>query len=193
MRVGNLLGSALVVGLIAHAADAQTLAKVAEDERERRETNTSDSSPSFTNVGVREHRHQIGVTCYCTVTLPLPTPEHATGRDPYWSKLQEDDRRRERIWRSKRLQLQAAYRNQRRQLDQLLVLERSCNSSGISTYWREPWGTQSVMPSWGLGASVCEAVPEKIEQTRRAIERTQADAHNTARKLRIAPGYARLQ
>lgn len=194
MRVGTLLGSAIVAGLIAHAAAAQTLAKVAEDERERRETNASESAPSFTNVGVREHRHRTGVTCYCYLTLRTPAPpELRVGPDPFWSKMMDDDRRRRTIWQNKRLQLQAAHRSQTRRLDELLVLERRCASGGVSVFWREPWGNESAMPSWGLGASLCEAVPEKIKETRRAIERTQAAAHNEARKLRIDPGYARLQ
>lgn len=191
MRVESLLGSVIVLSLLSQSAYGQTLTQVAQDERERREANAGRGSASFTNIGVRVHRHPIGVTCYCTRTVTAVSPEPFK-KDPYWARIKDEERVRKLVWQRTRSHFLATYRSQQRRLDKLLVLERSCNSGGISVYWTEPWGTQWATPSWGLGVSMCEAVPEEIENTRRAIRQTQANAHNEARKLRIDPGLARL-
>lgn len=194
MRVTCLLGCAFLTGLLAHPVPGQGLKKLADKEKNRREANATGGkrSTSYTNVGVRVrrtvHRYEdaIDITCYCTRT---PAPRK---KDTYWSKLKSEDQRRKVLWENKRRGYEYAYEQQRRTLEKLLVLQKSCNAGGVSVYWTEPWGTRWASPTWGLGETICSAVPEKIQKAKEALRHIEAEAHNEARKLRIDPGLARL-
>lgn len=194
MRVTRLLGYTLLTALLAPSAFGQALKELADEEKERREVNASEgkTSATYTNVGVRvrrtAHRHDdaLDITCFCTAT-PVPLP-----KETYFSKLKSEDKMRNVLWKNKKRQYEYAYEQQERTLERLLVLQDSCNAGGVSVRFSEPWGTRWASQSWGLGETICSALPEKIQKAKNALRRIEVEAYDEARKLRIDPGDARI-
>jgi hypothetical protein len=128
------------------------------------------------------------VRCDCVVT------ETDGERSPsYLSLLKEQDRARALVWEGKWRVHRASYRQYGRKLVQLRLLKMACESGGISVFWTEPYGSQWAAPSWGLGSSNCEAIPEEIRDTELTLKRLQTQASEDARRLRIHPGLARFE
>jgi hypothetical protein len=185
----------LLLLLAAAEAPAQSLVTIATGERARRETleREGQTSAAFTNVGVRTSVRREKFTLACILTREPPIEPGGDEEQDFWERLDQEDRARQRAWQQRRYVHVRSLEREQARLATLRALARSCDQSGVSIYWAEPWGNAWASQTWGLGSSLCGAVPEAIRSAETAIARIRSAAYDDARKLRIPLGLVGLQ
>jgi hypothetical protein len=181
--------------LAASEASPQSLVEIASGERARRETleRERQASSAFTNVGVRTRVRRETLTLACILTRESSFEADEDEGRAYWERLDREARTRKRTWEQRRYVHAANLEHQRARLETLRAVAGSCGQGGVSIYFAEPWGNAWASQTWGLGSSLCGAVPEAIRTTESAIARIRAAAYDDARRLRIPPGLVGLE